>query len=132
MYADETAILNTGQYINELQNITSDNIVVAEQYFEPETKIADSVAASVNGAPDITKEIVKRSEIKCQCCEGLKLELNNITTDLETAMEIIGILKEELGIADTEVSDNTSTAQNNENGSYIPPSERNWIQIQAN
>jgi hypothetical protein len=34
MYADGTSILNTGQDINELQNITSDNIGVVEQYFE--------------------------------------------------------------------------------------------------
>jgi hypothetical protein len=95
-------------------------------------KAIDSAAASVNSAPDITKEIAKRSEIKYQSCEGLKLELNRITTEVETAMEMIGILKEELGIADTEVRDNTSIAQNNENGSYIPPSERNWIQIQTN
>jgi hypothetical protein len=58
--------------------------------------------------------------------------LNNITSELESATEIIGILKEELGIADTEVSDNTSIVQNNENGTYTPPSERNWIQIQTN
>jgi hypothetical protein len=34
MYADDTSILNIGQDINELQNITSDNIGVVEQYFE--------------------------------------------------------------------------------------------------
>jgi hypothetical protein len=30
------------------------------------------------------------------------------------------------------VSDNTNAALSNENGSYMPPSERNWIQIQTN
>jgi hypothetical protein len=34
MYADDTSILNIGQDINELRNITSDNIGVVEQYFE--------------------------------------------------------------------------------------------------
>jgi hypothetical protein len=34
MYADDTSILNIGQDINDLQNITSDNIGVVEQYFE--------------------------------------------------------------------------------------------------
>jgi hypothetical protein len=34
MYADDTSILNIEQDINELQNITSDNIGVVEQYFE--------------------------------------------------------------------------------------------------
>jgi hypothetical protein len=34
MHADGTSILNIGQDINELQNIISDNIGVAEQYFE--------------------------------------------------------------------------------------------------
>jgi hypothetical protein len=62
----------------------------------------------------------------------LKLDLNNITSELESAIEIIGILKEELGIADTELSGNTSILQNNENGIYTPPSERNWIQTQTN
>jgi hypothetical protein len=47
----------------------------------------------VIGTPDITKEITKGSEIKCQCCVGLKSELNNIATELKNAMEIIEILK---------------------------------------
>jgi hypothetical protein len=34
MYADDTSILNIGHDIHELQNITSDNIGVVEQYFE--------------------------------------------------------------------------------------------------
>jgi hypothetical protein len=34
MYPDDTSILNIGQDINELQNITSDNIGVVQQYFE--------------------------------------------------------------------------------------------------
>jgi hypothetical protein len=34
MYADDTWILNIGQRINELQNITSGNRGVVEQYFE--------------------------------------------------------------------------------------------------
>jgi hypothetical protein len=34
MYANETSILNVGQDMNELQNTTSNNIGVVEQYFE--------------------------------------------------------------------------------------------------
>jgi hypothetical protein len=34
MYADDTSILNVGQDMNELQNTTSNNIGVVEQYFE--------------------------------------------------------------------------------------------------
>jgi hypothetical protein len=34
MYADDTWILNVGQDINELQNTTSNNTLLAEQYFE--------------------------------------------------------------------------------------------------
>jgi hypothetical protein len=34
MYADDTLILNVGQDLNELQNTTSNNIGVVEQYFE--------------------------------------------------------------------------------------------------
>jgi hypothetical protein len=34
MYADDTSILNTGQDINELQDTTTDNIRVTEQYFK--------------------------------------------------------------------------------------------------
>jgi hypothetical protein len=33
MYADDTSILNVGQDMSELQNITSNNTVVVEQYF---------------------------------------------------------------------------------------------------
>jgi hypothetical protein len=34
MYADETLILNLGQYMNELQNMTSNNIGEIKQYLE--------------------------------------------------------------------------------------------------
>jgi hypothetical protein len=34
MYADDTLILNVGQDTNELQNTTSNNVRVVEQYFE--------------------------------------------------------------------------------------------------
>jgi hypothetical protein len=88
--------------------------------------------AGVNGGPDITKEITKGSEIKCQCCVGLKSELNNIATELKTAMEIIEILKRRSGHCGYGVIDNTNPALSNENESYIPPSERNRIQIQTN
>jgi hypothetical protein len=41
----------------------------------------------------------------------LKLELNSVTSEVDSAIEIIGIPKEELGITDTEVRNNTSTQQ---------------------
>jgi hypothetical protein len=41
---------------------------------------------------------VKSLEIKCQCCAKLETELKNIASELKTAIETIGILKEELGI----------------------------------
>jgi hypothetical protein len=34
MYADDTSILNAGQDMNELQNITSNNIGEIKNYFE--------------------------------------------------------------------------------------------------
>jgi hypothetical protein len=34
MYADDTSILNVGQDMNELQNTTSNNTGIVEQYFE--------------------------------------------------------------------------------------------------
>jgi hypothetical protein len=34
MYADDTSILNVGQEMSELQNTTSNNTGVVEQYFE--------------------------------------------------------------------------------------------------
>jgi hypothetical protein len=34
MYADDTSILNVGQDMSELQNTTSNNTGVVEQYFE--------------------------------------------------------------------------------------------------
>jgi hypothetical protein len=34
MYADDTSILNEGQDMNELQNTTSNNTGIVEQYFE--------------------------------------------------------------------------------------------------
>jgi hypothetical protein len=34
MYADDKSILNVGQDMNELQNTTSNNNIIVEQYFE--------------------------------------------------------------------------------------------------
>jgi hypothetical protein len=62
----------------------------------------------------------------------LKLELKNITIELESAIEITGILKDELGIIDTEESKHISITQNNENVTYMPTHYENWIQIQTN
>ncbi|PNF20943.1 hypothetical protein B7P43_G10555 [Cryptotermes secundus] len=75
---------------------------------------------------------MKCSELQCQCCVGLNLEVSKITMELESALKIIEILKEELGSAVALSSANKSVIQNNENGSQICPSEKNWIQIQRN
>jgi hypothetical protein len=37
MYVDDTSIVNIGKDINELQNITSDNTGLVQQYFETKT-----------------------------------------------------------------------------------------------
>jgi hypothetical protein len=37
MYADDTSIMNVGKDLNELQNITSNNIRIVEKYFEINT-----------------------------------------------------------------------------------------------
>jgi hypothetical protein len=55
----------------------------------------------VGDAPSIMKKLTNYSETKCQSCVKLKLEL-------ETAIEIIEILKEGLGIANGLCDANTS------------------------
>jgi hypothetical protein len=77
-------------------------------------------------------ESTKRTELKCQCCAGLKLELNKITIELKSASKVIEILKEELRIADALSGANTSFLRNNEKDSQIHTSKRNWIQVQIN
>jgi hypothetical protein len=94
--------------------------------------MADSVVLDVSDALVFTTEITEHSEIECQCCVGLKLELNKIAMELESASKVIEILKEELSIADVLSSANTSALRNSGNGSQISTSERNWIQIQTN
>jgi hypothetical protein len=94
--------------------------------------MADCVDLEVSDDPVITTEIMQRSELQCQCCVGLKLEVNKIAMELESALKIIEILKEELGIADALCSANKCAIRNSGNGSQISPSERNWIQIQTN
>jgi hypothetical protein len=95
------------------------------------TTTADGVVLDVRDALVFTTEITERSEIECQRCVGLKLELNKIAMELESASKVIEILKEELSIADALSSANTSALRNTGNGSQISTSERNWIQIQT-
>jgi hypothetical protein len=94
--------------------------------------VADSVVASISDAVDNNKEMAGNCGINGQCCERLKLELKNITIELESAIEIIGILKEELGVIDTEETKHTSIIQKNENVTNMPTHDENWIQIQTN
>ena len=63
--------------------------------------MADGVVLGVRDALVFTTESTERTKIECQCCAGLKVELNKITMKLESATKVIEILKEELGIADT-------------------------------
>jgi acetate kinase len=42
------------------------------------------VVLDVSDALVFTTEITERSEIECQCCVGLKLELNKIAMELES------------------------------------------------
>jgi predicted methyltransferase len=69
--------------------------------------MADGKVLDVSDAPVFTTEITERSEIECQCCVGLKLELNKIAMELESASEVIEILKEEPSVADALSSANT-------------------------
>jgi hypothetical protein len=63
-------------------------------------KMAERVVLDESDALVFTTEITEHSEIECQCCVGLKLELNKIAIELESASKVIEILREELRIAD--------------------------------
>jgi hypothetical protein len=43
----------------------------------------------------------EESELGCECCTELKLELSEAVSELKSAKEIIGILKEDLVMANT-------------------------------
>jgi hypothetical protein len=70
--------------------------------------MVDGVDLQVSDDPVITTEIMQRSELQCQCCVGLKLEVKKIAMGLESALKLTEILKEELGIADALSSANKS------------------------
>jgi hypothetical protein len=89
--------------------------------------MAVSVKIIASDAPRIIKKFTKHSETECQKCQScVKLKLQ-----LKTAIEIIEIWKEKLGLADALYDANTSTRRNSENESQISPSECSWIQIQS-
>jgi hypothetical protein len=94
--------------------------------------MADHAGLIVTDAPSIIKKLMKNSETECQRCAELKLELNDIGTELKTTIEIIEIieiLKEGSGMVDELCDGNTSIGQNSENESQISPSENNRIQM---
>jgi hypothetical protein len=78
---------------------------------------------------------VEISQIECQCCAKLKVELNSVTLELESAKEIIRILKEELGVSNMEIGNNTAIARNTDDtdiGTDSSRDERSWNLVQRN
>jgi hypothetical protein len=51
--------------------------------------MADGACGSLRGSLDTTTKISVTTETKCQCSVRLKLELKCITSELESAMQII-------------------------------------------
>jgi hypothetical protein len=51
--------------------------------------MADGVVVEVRDTLVFTTESTERSEIDCQCCTGLKLELNRIAMELESASKVM-------------------------------------------
>jgi hypothetical protein len=94
--------------------------------------MANSECESSSDSHDITEKSTVASEVECQGCAKLKLELNNMIYELKSAMKIIGILKEELGINDMEDKKNITSESNIDSGINTPRGERNWILIQGN
>jgi hypothetical protein len=58
--------------------------------------------------------------------------LNNVTLELESAIEIIGILRKELGISNVDIGNNTPIVSNKDIGTDLPRDERSWTQVQIN
>jgi hypothetical protein len=71
--------------------------------------MADGAELIVSDAPSIIKKLTKHLEMECQNCVELTLELNNIITELKTAIKIVEMLKEESSIADALYDANMST-----------------------
>jgi hypothetical protein len=94
--------------------------------------MADGVCGSLSDSLDTTTKISVITEIECQCCVRLKLELKCITSELQSAMEIIEILKEKLGITDTTDRKNKTIIHNKSGGMSIFRGEENGTQVQMN
>jgi hypothetical protein len=86
---------------------------------------------------DIVSETLNSSRIRefnpkeeCWCCARLKLDLERATLELESATEIIRILRDEMFSAALEVRNSTNGGHNKDSGSDSPQDGNNQIQEQ--
>jgi hypothetical protein len=106
------------------------------QQDEEETKMVfREDGTTVDDIRDEINIMIERKEIlenECRGCARLKSEVNRVTLELESAKEIIRILKEELESAVMEVRNTKSPILNKDNKSEPCRVERSQFQSQKN
>jgi hypothetical protein len=83
----------------------------------------------VDIAPVFTRKTVEDDEVRCQCCVKLEIELNEVTSELKSATDIIRFLKEELDLVNTKECNNASNIHIQEEGTYSTAESGNWTQV---
>jgi hypothetical protein len=75
---------------------------------------------------------MENSDLDNQCCVKLIIELNNVTSELKSAMKIIEIVKEALGVTDKMVRNDKSNFDYHNGILLLTPNNENWIRVNAN
>jgi hypothetical protein len=95
--------------------------------------LAATMVVNEGVIPDFTKRTIEESELGCECCTKLKLELSEAVSELKYAKEIIRILQEDLDMANS-FEHNTSTLSNlnrQKDQTYFQTKSSNWNKIPA-
>jgi hypothetical protein len=82
---------------------------------------------------EISQKEQEESELGCECCIKLKLELSETVSELKSAKKIVRILKEDLDMANSS-EHNASTPTNlhrQKDQTYFQTKSSNWNKIPA-
>lgn len=85
-----------------------------------------------DAATDLTNQKLENSDLDSQCCVKQIIELNKITSELKSAMKIIEILKEVLGVTYKMVSNDKSNFVDHKRRLLLTPNNENWSRVNAN
>jgi hypothetical protein len=83
-------------------------------------------------AADFVYILDEDCDVKCQCCAKCKLQLTKVTTELNSALKIIEILKEGRRIDDMPVDKVGMKLCNSDEGTFVSLDNENWAQVIAN